>query len=181
MSGSALYNILLRNHINFMEIQTEYAVSEMGRILFGRLAPRTDLVPGILSICAGAGIRFGYIPTLIGSLSCNRFVYAKRPPAKTPDRPSGFVFCKPIERTGPFEILSAQGTLGQSKDGKPFLHLHALLCDEKDRIFGGHILEQGCLVLATIEVVVRETQGVRLIRCPDEETGVRLFRVSSGF
>lgn len=160
-----------------MENRTEYAVSEIGRTLIGRLFPGTDLVPGILSMCSESGIRFGYVASLIGSLARAGFIYVNKAPGKD----SGFVFSKPVEKAGPLEILSAQGTLGEGEDGKPFLHLHALLCDEKDRIFGGHILETGCLVLATVEVVIRETRGIRLIRRPDEETGVRLFQVSAGF
>ncbi|NLJ46954.1 MAG: DNA-binding protein [Treponema sp.] len=160
-----------------MDIRSEYAVSEIGRTLIGRLLPGTDLVPGILSICAESGIRFGYVASLIGSLERVRFIYVNRSPRSR----SGFVFTKPRERGGPLEILSAQGTLGEEEGGSPFLHLHALLCDEKDRIFGGHVLETGCPVLATVEVVIRETRGIRLIRGPDEETGVSLFRVSSGF
>jgi len=164
-----------------METRTEYAVSEIGRTLIGRLLPGTDLIPGILSMCTDSGIRFGYIASLIGSLSRVRFVYVNRAPGKSPDASRGFVFSKPNEKAGPFEILSAQGTLGEEEDGKPTLHLHALLCDEKDRIFGGHILEEGCPVLATVEVVIRETRGIRLIRGPDEEAKVRLFHVSAGF
>lgn len=160
-----------------MDNRTEYAVSEIGRTLIGRLLPGTDLVPGILSICAESGIRFGYVASLIGNLAMVRFIYVN----KTPGKDSGFVFSKPVEKAGPLEILSGQGTLGEGEDGKPFLHLYALLCDEKDRISGGHILETGCPVLATIEVVIRETRGIRLVRGPDEETGMSLFRVSSGF
>lgn len=160
-----------------MDIRTEYAVSESGRTLIGRLFPGTDLVPGILSICRQSKIRFGYVASLIGSLSHVRFIYVNRSKSSR----SGFVFSKPVNKGGPLEILSAQGTLGEGEDGIPFLHLHALMCDEKDRIFGGHILESGCPVLATIEVVIKETPGIRLIRGPDEEIGVSLFRVMSGF
>jgi len=160
-----------------MEIRTEYAVSEIGRTLIGRLLPGTDLVPGILSMCSESGIRFGYIASLVGSLSRVQFVYMNR----SPGSPSGFGFTKPVEKAGPLEILSAQGTLGEGEDGKPFLHLHALLCDEKNRIFGGQILESGSPVLATMEAVIRETRGIRLVRGPDKETGISLFKVSSGF
>jgi hypothetical protein len=160
-----------------MEIRTEYAVSEIGRTLIGRLLPGIDLVPGILSMCAESGIRFGYVASLVGSLSGVRFIHVNKAPGNSP----GFVFTKPRERGGPLDILSAQGTLGEEEDGSPFLHLHALLCDEKDRIFGGHILETGCPVLGTVEVVIRETRGIRLIRSPDEEGGIRLFHVTAGF
>jgi len=160
-----------------MELRTEYAVSEIGRTLIGRLLPGTDLVPGILSMCSESGIRFGYIASLVGTLAHVRFVHVNR----SPGSPSGFGYTRPVEKTGPLEILSAQGTLGEGEDGEPCLNLHALLCDERNRVLGGQILEAGCPVLATVEVVIRETRGIRLVRGPDEEAGVSLFKVSSGF
>lgn len=156
-----------------MKLRTKHAVTETGRTILGRLLPGTDLVPGILSICSEAGIRFGYIPSLIGSLSRVRFIYVKEPTDKT----LKFVFSSPLDIEGPCEILSSQGTLGESEDGKPFLHLHALLCDKNDHIFGGHILEEGSPVLATIEVVIQEVRGARIIRTFDEETQVYLFNI----
>ncbi|HSV57139.1 MAG TPA: PPC domain-containing DNA-binding protein [Magnetospirillaceae bacterium] len=160
-----------------MQIRTEYALSEIGRTLIGRIFPGTELVPGILQMCAESGIRFGYVASLIGSLTRVRLVYVNRAPEPDP----GFRFSEPLDRPGPFEILSAQGTLGEDEAGKPSLHLHALLCDEKNRILGGHILDAGNPVLATIEVVIRETRGIQLVQKPDQEMGVPLFRVQSRF
>lgn len=152
-------------------------MSEIGRTLIGRLLPGTDLIPGLLSMCGESVLRYGYVASLIGSLSSVRVTYVRRAPGAA----GRLEFAKPLEREGQFEILSAQGTIGENEDGTPFIHLHAQLCDEKGHTFGGHIMEVGNAVLATVEVVVRETRGIRLVRGPDEETGVNLFKVYSGF
>jgi len=145
--------------------------------MFGRLHPGTDLIPGLLAQCADAGIRYGYVASLIGSLSRVRFMYVRRDPSGR----MGAAYVDPVEREGPFELLCGQGTLGSAADGSPVLHLHAVLCDPDGRIFGGHILESGNTVLATVEAAVRETRGVHMVRGPDAKTGFTLFSVSDGF
>jgi len=47
-----------------MKTRTEYGLSELGRTMFGRLHPGTDLVPGLLALCAESGIRYGYVASL---------------------------------------------------------------------------------------------------------------------
>ena len=144
--------------------------------MVGRICPGTDLVPGILAMCAQAGICYGYVASLIGSLAGVRFIYVRRDPAAA----LGASYVDPVERVGPFELLGAQGTLGTNGDGSAVLHLHALFCDQDNHVFGGHVLDSGNPVLATVEVAVRETQGVRMVRGPDEETGFSLFSILGG-
>ena len=48
--------------------------------------------------------------------------------------------------------------------------LHLSIADRDGRILGGHLLD-GCLVRTTLEVVMQEIDGVRMLRAKDAETG----------
>ncbi|MBR6185987.1 MAG: DNA-binding protein [Clostridia bacterium] len=74
----------------------------------------------------------------------------------------------------PMEISSLCGTVTQ-KDGKPYLHLHATLCDTGLIAHGGHVNE--LRVSATCEMAVRLIAG-EVGRAHDDATGLNLFRFS---
>ena len=73
--------------------------------------------------------------------------------------------------TGSMEILSLQGNITR-KDGKPYLHLHAVLCGEDCRCMGGHLNK--ARISVTCELVIRPLSGT-VGRIPDEETGINLM------
>ena len=72
----------------------------------------------------------------------------------------------------PLEIASLLGTVTE-KDGKPYLHLHATLCDASMQTHGGHVNELH--ISATCEMILRLIPG-QLGRKPDEATGLNLFQ-----
>ena len=59
------------------------------------------------------------------------------------------------------------------KDGKPFLHLHAVLGDTKLRAWGGHLFH-GSRIFAA-EALLLRLQGQPLERRPDPVTGLALW------
>lgn len=63
------------------------------------------------------------------------------------------------------EVLSLSGTLGMGG-----MHIHLGVADGEGRVTGGHLLD-GCLVRTTLELVIMELTGVRLIRTLDPGTG----------
>ena len=71
----------------------------------------------------------------------------------------------------PMELTSLLGTVTE-KDGKPYLHLHATLCDANMQTRGGHVNELH--ISATCEMILRLLPGV-VGRRPDEVTGLNLF------
>ena len=71
----------------------------------------------------------------------------------------------------PMELTSLLGTVTE-KDGKPYLHLHATLCDANMQTRGGHVNELH--ISATCEMVLRLLPG-SVGRRPDEATGLNLF------
>ena len=75
------------------------------------------------------------------------------------------------EFTEPMEIGSLLGTVTE-KDSKPYLHLHATLCDAHMQVHGGHVNE--LRISATCEMVLRLIPG-EVGRRPDEVTGLNLF------
>ena len=76
------------------------------------------------------------------------------------------------EFSEPMEIASLLGTVTE-KDGKPYLHLHATLCDTDMQTHGGHVNELH--ISATCEMILRLIPG-EVGRRPDEDMGLNLFR-----
>ena len=66
--------------------------------------------------------------------------------------------------TGDLEVYSLTGPL--SVHG---LHLHLSFGDRDGNMLGGHMLE-GCIVRTTVELVIQEVQGVRMLGSKDEQT-----------
>lgn len=59
------------------------------------------------------------------------------------------------------------------KDGKPYLHLHINLCDEKMNMHGGHLVE--CRISATCEIIIQVFDGKVSRQHDAEGTGLNLF------
>jgi uncharacterized protein len=78
---------------------------------------------------------------------------------------------------GAMEVLALQGNLSE-KDGAPFLHLHVALSREREdqarriEALGGHLVRAKVFAL---EVTLECYDDIRLIRLPDEPTGLGLW------
>lgn len=86
------------------------------------------------------------------------------------DVPSKTFFRKTFE--GPMEIGSLVGSVTR-KDGKPYLHLHGVVCDSELAAHGGHIASMR--VSATCEMIVRVFPG-EVGRRMDEAIGLNVFQ-----
>ena len=71
----------------------------------------------------------------------------------------------------PMEIASLLGTVTE-KESKPYLHLHATLCDADMQTHGGHVNELH--ISATCEMVLRLIPG-QVGRRQDDVTGLNVF------
>ena len=69
------------------------------------------------------------------------------------------------------EILSLNGNI-TTMDGKPYIHLHAALADQRHVVHGGHVLEMR--VGATCEMFVTAFDG-EVGRRKDEGLGINLW------
>lgn len=69
------------------------------------------------------------------------------------------------------EIVSLNGNIAVA-DGKPFLHIHAVLADENFNAFGGHLKEAS--VGATCEINLTQIEN-NVKRVVDDEIGLKLL------
>jgi uncharacterized protein len=74
---------------------------------------------------------------------------------------------------GDVEFVSASGTLGLV-EGKPFVHLHAVVSDRQCATRGGHLFR--AVTAATLEFVIFAAQAP-IERTLDDATALNLWRV----
>lgn len=138
------------------EIRLREAVGEVGKAIAVRLLPGTDLVTGLIDACERHGVHSGAVVACIGSLSTATIDYEGH---------------APVVLHGTITIYSAQGIISADPTGKVAIHLHASFGDERGNMYGGQFGPGGCPVLNTLEAVIIELPGVRLLRDRDPETG----------
>lgn len=131
------------------------------RQFFVRVPRGADLVEYLTALAARKRIRCGAVSVIgathvatIGTFDQRRLAYVKK------------------TFRGEMEIVSCTGNVSV-KDGKPFLHLHAVLGDTKLRCYGGHLFPGSKVFSAEAHIV--ELSGAR-VREPDPETGLSLWR-----
>jgi predicted DNA-binding protein with PD1-like motif len=79
-----------------------------------------------------------------------------------------------VEHEGAIEISSCAGNVSV-KDGKPFVHCHAVLTDHKGTVIGGHVGE-GCIADPTAEIHMSAYEG-ELNRRHDPATGLWILDI----
>jgi uncharacterized protein len=154
------------------QIRTQAVFSKNKKTLVGRILPGTDLIGGIEKICQDNHLAYGTIVTAIGSLSRGEFVYA------LPDKSAkmGIKYSDPTTIEGPLELLACQGMIGLTAEGDLSVHLHGLMSDSNMKVYGCHFLKNGNPVLITVEILIHEHEGVRMVREQDSETDFPLFK-----
>ena len=76
-----------------------------------------------------------------------------------------------IKLDKPLEITSCVGNLSL-KDGKPFVHAHAVLADAAGKTYGGHLINA---TIFAAELHLQELLGKKLEREYDQTTGLALW------
>lgn len=133
-----------------------------GRFLLGRLTHDSDVVKSITDFARDKGVKMGVF-TLIGSVKRAKLAYYEQ-------REKEY---RVIELQGPHEIASCMGNISLHQ-GKPFVHAHAVLADERGNTSAGHLLE--AQVFAA-ELHLQELLGPKLERAHDEVTGLVLWEL----
>lgn len=149
--------------------------AEKGRTIAARLLPGTDLVAGIEAVCGAHHVKYGYFASVMGSLQKATYVI----PVPDAGAPLGFKYCDPIIEEGPIEFICGQGVICQSEKGELLLHLHAHCVTPNGKSFGGHFSLGGNPVLATIDLVIVEVDGAKLMRRHDPAVGLVMFSPES--
>lgn len=151
-------------------IRVQDAVGKTGRTVAVRVLPGTDLLTGIIEVCRKNNITYGYIPVCFGSLQRAGYLYLV--PNREAKLGAGYGAVNRAE--GPVEFLSGVGVICQ-RDGNYDIHFHASMCDKEGRVFGGHLVVGENPVLTTVDAVITEIEGVKLLRKFDEETALIQF------
>ena len=73
----------------------------------------------------------------------------------------------PIHKAGPLEIASCTGNISIKENGELVVHGHIVVSDSEGLAYGGHVME-GCIVDATVELVLLAVESGKLERKFDE-------------
>jgi predicted DNA-binding protein with PD1-like motif len=122
-----------------------------GQVHLLRLRPGEDVRQELMQWCTERSVEAAAVTSAVGSLSRAALRYGGAQDGHISE--------------GDLEICSLSGTL--SRHG---MHLHLAIADPTGRMTGGHLLE-GCIVRTTVELVIQEFDGVRLLRKRDPKTG----------
>jgi len=140
---------MLSNHYKFQ------------RTFIGRLNNGDDLYDSLSKFCIDEDIQSAHI-SAIGAVKQATLAYYDQRKKKYGS----------IKIKKELEILNCLGNVSL-KDGKPFVHAHITLADNKGRAFGGHLMS-GTTVFAC-EVFIDQYDGPALDRKFDEKTGLFLW------
>jgi hypothetical protein len=128
--------------------------------LMVRLKPDAEVVQSILQLARIKEIDAGSF-TAIGALKRAKLGYYDQKNRKYRE----MVF------EAPHELVSCVGNLSLS-EGKPFVHAHVVLADDKGNTRAGHLLEG---IVFAAEVHLRQLEGPKLERKLDEVTNLWLW------
>lgn len=132
-----------------------------GKVHQGRLPKGSDLLSGLTDFCASQNIRSATV-SAIGAVTRGAAGFYRQ----------DLRHYETIDFNEPMEIVSLMGNVSL-KDGKPFVHAHIALMDERGAMYGGHLVE-GNTIFAC-EFTVEEIEGIEFHRSFDEETGLFLW------
>jgi len=126
---------------------------------------------GIKKVCEDNGVRYGAVLVAFGSV--RKLTYQVLGPKE--GTKLGAAYTEPQVIPGPVEVLGIQGVIFETEEGEMVLHLHGSFSDKDGKVYGGHVVQGGNPILATLDVVIGEVTDARLIRRYDEETDLNLF------
>lgn len=119
-----------------------------------------DIVENLKKLCTAEQIRLGRVEAIGAADHAVIGVYDLDKKEYYPETIDEFM-----------EITSLNGNI-TSMDGKPYIHLHATLADQRHGVHGGHVLEMR--VGATCEMFVTALEG-EVTRQKDENLGINLW------
>lgn len=133
---------------------------KQGRTIIVRLKPGQDIVEGITKILIEKKIKAGYIPILIGGFRKLKLISSAFGENENHPNDVKLEYKEPLEFVG-------QGTIAQTEDGKPSVHIHLSAGQAGNKSITGHLVSGEILYVA--EIVIVEVKNVSMIRKPDPE------------
>lgn len=134
---------------------------KLGRQFLFRLPHGSDIIGYLTDFCARQDIRSAAVSLIGATFKVTIGYYDQKTHQYHP---------KTFEQE--MEIVSCSGNVSL-KDGKPFLHVHAVMGDAELRCWGGHLFP-GSSVFAA-EAQIQELIGAPRTRTPDLQTGLALW------
>ncbi len=128
--------------------------------LMVRIRHDADLIQSVLELARGKEIGAGSF-TAIGALKRAKLGYYDQKNRKY----------REIMIEAPHELVSCVGNVSLS-EGRPFVHAHVVLADEKGNTKAGHLLAG---IVFAAEVHLRQLEGPKLERKLDEVTNLWLW------
>lgn len=135
---------------------------EAGRHLLAKLPYGSDLIPTLEEFSISEKIQTA-IFSMIGAVSCVTLGYYDQ-------KLQVYVTTKKKE---PLEIAHCTGNI-TIKDGKPAIHVHAVLSNQEGRVYAGHIFSKTTIFAG--EIYIQPLLGAPLERVYDENTGLFLWK-----
>ncbi|TES83563.1 MAG: DUF296 domain-containing protein [Hadesarchaea archaeon] len=141
-------------------VNMQSASYKLGRFLLGRLKHNSSFVKSTLNFVKEKRVTMAVF-TVIGAvkkakLACYDHVKHEY---------------QQIKLDKPLEIASCFGNLSL-KDGKPFVHVHAVLSDAAGKTYAGHLINA---TVFAAELHLQELRGNKLEREYDQTTGLALW------
>jgi predicted DNA-binding protein with PD1-like motif len=128
--------------------------------LMVRLKHDADFIQSLTELTTSKGIEAGSF-TAIGALKRAKLGYYHQRNRRY----------REVGIESPHELVSCVGNVSLS-EGKPFVHAHVVLADEKGNTKAGHLLEG---IVFAAEVHLHQLEGPKLERKHDEVTGLLLW------
>lgn len=126
-----------------------------------RVKPGRELVEEITRFCREKRLTSGIVLGIVGSAEKARISFLEKLPAHY----------KPLDFSGPMEIVAAQGSVALLND-ETVLHIH-IQCAVENACWGGHLV--AATVFSTAEVTIGELD-YQLYRQLDSYTGLNELR-----
>lgn len=133
---------------------------QFGNTWMVRIDLGEDIIAQLKKLCEDEQIRLGKVEAIGATDRAVIGVYDLEKKEYYPEEINEFM-----------EITSLNGNI-TAMDGKPYIHLHAMLADQRHAIHGGHVLEMR--VGATCEMFVTVLDG-KVTRTRNEALGINLW------
>ena len=133
---------------------------QFGNTFMVRMDLGEDIVESLKKLCEDEQVRLGRVEAIGATDHAVIGVYDPALQEYYPEKINEFM-----------EIASLNGNI-TAMEGKPYIHLHAVLADQRHAIHGGHVIEMR--VGATSEMFVTVLEG-KVTRQKNEELGINLW------
>lgn len=128
-----------------MQTEADFEEGRFGRLAAIRLKPNQDLVEGVETAAAEAGMTHAVVRAAVGSLVDAALGYGQGEGASV------------VTVEGPgIEILTLAGELRPDAEGRPRAFLQGTVSDSDAKVYGGQFLPGANPICITLELILQE-------------------------